>query len=45
MADVGVPQDAIPRMAKAAITITRLLRNNPTEVTESDAHRIYEAAY
>jgi len=44
MSQLGVPADAIPRMAKAAMTVTRLLRNNPREVTEEDADRIYRAA-
>lgn len=41
---VGVPRDAIPRMAQAAMTVTRLLKNNPRPVSEADAIRIYEAA-
>jgi alcohol dehydrogenase class IV len=45
LADLGVPREAIPEMAKAAITVTRLLKNNLRPVTEQDAVRIYEAAY
>lgn len=44
MSELGVPEDAVPRMAKAAMTVTRLLKNNPREVTEEDADRIYRAA-
>jgi alcohol dehydrogenase class IV len=44
MSQLGVPEDAVPRMAKAAMTVTRLLKNNPREVTEEDADRIYRAA-
>ena len=43
--DVDIPQDAIPQMAKDAIKIQRLLKNNPREITEQDAVAIYQAAY
>lgn len=43
--DVSIPKDAIPQMAKDAIKIQRLLKNNPREITEQDAIRIYNAAY
>jgi alcohol dehydrogenase class IV len=42
---VGVPREDIPRMAKSAMTVTRLLKNNLRPVTEPDAVHIYEAAY
>jgi alcohol dehydrogenase len=45
LSEVGVPREAIPRMARAAMTVTRLLKNNPCPVTEPDAIRIYEAAF
>lgn len=45
LSELGVPLDAIPRMAKAAMTVTRLLKNNPRELTERDAMDIYHAAY
>ena len=45
LSELGVPHDAIPQMAKAALTITRLLKNNLRPVTEADAIRLYEAAY
>lgn len=41
----GIPRDAFPRMADAALQITRLLRNNPREVTRPDALAIYAAAF
>lgn len=44
MARHGIPADAIPRMAKAAMTVTRLLERNPRELSEQDCVRIYEAA-
>lgn len=45
LAHLGVPREALPEMARAAITVTRLLRNNPRPVSEQDAVAIYEAAY
>lgn len=44
MAELGVPAEAIPRMAQSAIKVTRLLRLNPREVTVADAEAIYRAA-
>ena len=43
--DVGVPQDAIPRLAKGAMTVTRLLERNVRVVTENDAIHIYNKAW
>jgi alcohol dehydrogenase len=40
-----IPREAIPAMAKAAMQVTRLLKNNLRPLTEADAARIYEAAY
>jgi alcohol dehydrogenase class IV len=40
-----IPRDALPRMARVALLVTRLLKNNPREVTSDDAIRIYEAAF
>ncbi len=45
LSELGVPREAIPSMAKAALQVTRLLKNNLRAVTEDDAVRIYEAAY
>lgn len=45
MSILGVPADAIPRMAQAAMKVTRLLRNNLRELTVADAEAIYRAAY
>ena len=45
MAELDVPEEAIPRMAASAMKVTRLLRLNPREVTISDAEAIYRAAY
>ena len=43
--ELGVSEDAIPRLAKGAMTVTRLLVNNPREMTEEAARAIYRAAY
>ncbi|HEY4287581.1 MAG TPA: iron-containing alcohol dehydrogenase [Puia sp.] len=43
--EVGIPLDAIPEMAMAAMKITRLLNNNPRSVGQDDAIAIYKAAY
>jgi alcohol dehydrogenase class IV len=45
MSELGVPEDAIPRMAAAALKVTRLLKSNLREVTAADAEAIYRAAY
>jgi alcohol dehydrogenase len=44
MAAFGISANAIPHMAAAAMSVTRLLMRNPREVTEDDAIRIYQAA-
>jgi alcohol dehydrogenase len=43
--DVKIPEADLPRLAREAIKIQRLLKNNPREVTEPDALAIYRAAY
>ncbi|MGB7287611.1 MAG: iron-containing alcohol dehydrogenase [Salaquimonas sp.] len=43
--EVGITRDDLPIMAKAAMKQTRLLVNNPREVSESDALSIYKAAW
>jgi alcohol dehydrogenase class IV len=43
--DVGIPEDAIPRLAEAAMKVTRLLANNPRKMTLEDAIAIYKFAY
>ncbi len=45
MRELDIPRDAIGEMAKAAMQVTRLLNNNPRELTEEDAKQIYEAAW
>ena len=42
---LGIPQTAVDGMAKAAMQVQRLLKNNPREVTEQDALDIYNSLY
>ena len=44
MVELGVPASAIDRMARAAMTVTRLLERNVRTVTEADARDIYRRA-
>jgi alcohol dehydrogenase len=43
--EVNIPQEAIPEMAKDALKIQRLLKNNPRHISEEDAINIYTEAY
>lgn len=43
--DVEIPREAIPQMAEDAMKVTRLLVNNPREITLQDAVSIFNAAY
>lgn len=43
--DHGIAFDEAPTLAREAMRQTRLLVNNPCEITESDAQRLYEAAW
>ncbi|MCY0148612.1 iron-containing alcohol dehydrogenase [Hoeflea sp. G2-23] len=42
---MNIPKDFLPRLASDAMNQTRLLVNNPREVSEADALAIYSAAY
>ncbi len=44
LGDLGIPTDAVERMARSAMTVTRLLRLNVREVTFEDAVQIYRRA-
>jgi alcohol dehydrogenase class IV len=44
MTQLGVPADAVERMARSAMTVTRLLERNVREVTFEDAIDIYRRA-
>ncbi|KVD67987.1 iron-containing alcohol dehydrogenase [Burkholderia ubonensis] len=43
--DVGIPEDSLPMLASDAMKQTRLLVNNPRQVTEQDALAIYRSAF
>jgi len=43
--DHGISFDEAPRLAEEAMKQTRLLVNNPCEISQSDAQRLYEAAW
>jgi alcohol dehydrogenase len=45
MRHYGIQQSAIPRMARAALTVQRLLERNLRPLTQSDAIGIYQAAW
>ena len=43
--DVGIPEDALPKLAADAMNQTRLLVNNPRALAQADALAIYRAAW
>ena len=43
--DHGIAYEEAPRLAEEAMKQTRLLVNNPCEISQSDAQRLYEAAW
>ena len=43
--DYGIDAAEAPTLAREAMKQTRLLVNNPCEITEADAQRLYEAAW
>ena len=43
--EMDIPQDFLPKLASDAMNQTRLLVNNPRELTEADALNIYKAAW
>lgn len=45
LAEVDVAYDSIGRLAKAAMNVQRLLKNNPREMTLVEAENIYKAAF
>ncbi len=42
---IGIPVDALERLAKAGIGVTRLLNNNPRDVAYEDAWDIYRSLF
>lgn len=45
MSAINIPKEVIPDMANAAMSVQRLLKNNPREVNLNDAIEIYNNAY
>ena len=45
LSQLNVSEDSLPVLARDAMLQTRLLLNNPREMTEQDAHNIYRAVY
>lgn len=45
LASHHVERSAIPRLAKAAMTVTRLLQNNPREITEQNCIDLYTQCF
>lgn len=43
--DIDIPEEALPMLAKDAMLQTRLLQNNPVEVTEARALALYQEAF
>ena len=43
--DAGVTRESLPMLAADAMQQQRLLQNNPVEVQQADALRLYEQAY
>ena len=43
--DHGIPQDDMDRLATEAMKQERLLMNNPCQISETDARRLYELAW
>jgi len=44
LTELGVPKEAFPQMAEAAMQVTRLMDNNPRRMTAEDVAKIYEDA-
>jgi alcohol dehydrogenase class IV len=45
LSDLKISRDAIPALAKSAMQVQRLLKNNLRPLTEADAAQIYTAAF
>ncbi|MPY90421.1 MAG: iron-containing alcohol dehydrogenase [Luteitalea sp.] len=45
LGELGIPRTSIPQLVDSALTVRRLLDNNPREVTAVDAAAIYERAF
>ncbi len=45
LSEIGINKEDIPEMADMAMNVTRLLSNNPREITREDVINIYENIY
>ncbi len=45
LAEINIPESALPIMAEKVMDVTRLLGNNPRKITPDDALAIYKHAY
>ena len=45
LSDLSIPEEAVDELTRQALTVTRLLKNNPREVTPADAKMIFRQAY
>ena len=45
LSDLEIPRDAIPKLAEASMKVTRLMNNNPRNMTAKDAEKIFENAF
>jgi len=45
LTELKIPKGAVARMAQAAVNITRLMNNNPRQMSAQDAEAIYEKAF
>jgi len=45
LSEIGIPKEAIPEMARSAVKIQRLMKNNIREISVDDAIGIYQKAY
>ncbi|MBA7709703.1 Long-chain-alcohol dehydrogenase 1 [subsurface metagenome] len=43
--ELGIPKEALEEMAVATLEVTRLLANNPKQLTRDDVKRIWENAW
>ncbi len=45
LSDFGIQEEDIPKLAKSAIKVQRLLKNNPRDLSESDIREIYSGLF
>jgi alcohol dehydrogenase class IV len=43
--DLGIAEADLPELAQSALKVTRLLKNNPREMSLEAAEKIYRAAF